>query len=99
MAKINKMKNFFLSLIKKNKFIFNNFKIVLLTAKGFKESNFNLWVSTLTYYTLLSVVPILAIIFAIGKGFGFKNVIEKQLLEKFSSTTQLLHQICDFANR
>lgn len=85
--------------IKNNNFIFNNIKIVILTARGFKDSTFNLWVSTLTYYTLLSIIPILAIIFAVGKGFGFKNVIERELIEKFPSNTEVLYKVFEFANK
>lgn len=34
--------------------------------------------SALTYSTLLSIIPILAILFAIARGFGFSNLLETQ---------------------
>ena len=35
--------------------------------------------SALTYSTLLAIVPILAIIFAIARGFGFDHLMETQI--------------------
>ena len=34
--------------------------------------------SALTYSTLLSIIPILALLFAIARGFGFDTLIESQ---------------------
>ena len=45
-----------------------------------------LWVkaSSLTYYTIFAIVPILALIFAISKGFGIKDVIENFIYKLFT---------------
>jgi len=37
--------------------------------------------SVLTYYSLLNIVPIVAVIFGVAKGFGFDKLIKKQILE------------------
>jgi membrane protein len=54
--------------------------------------------SALTYYTLLSIVPIVAMIFGIAKGFGFDKLLEKILLEKFSDKRAILDEVFSFAN-
>ena len=55
--------------------------------------------SALTYYSLLSVVPVVAMIFGIAKGFGFEKVLEKMLLEKFVDKKMLLIEVFNFANK
>jgi len=54
--------------------------------------------SALTYYSLLSVVPVVAMIFGIAKGFGFEKILEKMLLEKFADKEAILMQVFDFSN-
>src|ERR1035437_3451734 len=54
--------------------------------------------SALTYYSLLSIVPIVAMIFGIAKGFGFEKILEKMLLEKFTDKTDVLLDVFSFAN-
>lgn len=54
--------------------------------------------SALTYSTLLAIVPILAILFAIAKGFGFSNMMESQIRLGFggpSQTTEILLRLVD----
>ena len=36
----------------------------------YKEANSNLWVSSLCYYTVLSLVPVFAMLFSIGTWMG-----------------------------
>lgn len=35
----------------------------------------------MTYYSLLNIVPVLAVAFAVAKGFGLKKLIEKQIVQ------------------
>lgn len=54
--------------------------------------------SALTYSTLLAIVPILAILFAIAKGFGFANMMESQVRMGFggpSQTTEIILRLVD----
>ena len=39
--------------------------------------------SALTFYSLLSVIPIAAIAFAIAKGFGLDQNLQDQIIKKF----------------
>ena len=79
-------------------FFLKQLRIVVLAVRGFDEDRCQLRASALTYYTLLSIVPVAAIIFGIAKGFGFQEVLEKDLLEKFSEHKAVLVQVIDFAN-
>ncbi|MFC1857402.1 YihY/virulence factor BrkB family protein [Thermodesulfobacteriota bacterium] len=73
-------------------------RIILLSIRGFSEDKLPLRASALTFYSLLSLVPVLAMIFGIAKGFGFQSILEKRLLENFSGQKELLTQLMGYAN-
>jgi membrane protein len=54
--------------------------------------------SSLTFYTLLSVVPVVAMFFGVAKGFGFEKRLENQLFERFPGQEEVLGQVINFAN-
>lgn len=69
---------------KKN--IFHNIlKIIMLTVRGVQEQDLSASSRSLTYRTILSIVPMLAVIFAIARGFGFEKIVESQIFDFFSS--------------
>lgn len=53
-------------------------KTVIISVRRFTQDRIMNKASALTYSTLLSIVPILAIVFAIARGFGFSNIMENQ---------------------
>lgn len=59
--------------------IYNVIKVILLSVRRYSEDRIVSKASALTYNTLLSIVPILAILFAIARGLGFSNMMENQL--------------------
>ena len=71
--------------------------IVQLAVKGFRQDNCPLRASSLTFYTLLSVVPMAAMAFGIAKGFGFEKLLETQLIERFPGQEAVLLQIVAFS--
>lgn len=54
--------------------------------------------SALTYSTLLAIVPILAVVFAIARGFGFNKYIEIWFRDAFESQPQIAEVIIGFVN-
>lgn len=58
-------------------------KTVMLSIRGFVKGRINIRASALTYYSMFALIPILAFIFGISRGFGFDNIIIKVLAEKF----------------
>jgi len=57
---------------------YNAIKIATLSIREFTQGRIINKASALTYSTLLSSIPILAILFAIARGFGFSNLLETQ---------------------
>ena len=78
--------------------LFHTLRILLLAYRGFIEDRVLLRASALTYFTLMSIVPILAMGFGIAKGFGIDKYLEKQLLENFQGQEEILTQVIDFSN-
>ena len=72
-------------------------RIILLAARGFNEDKIYLRASALTFYSLLSIVPVVAMIFGIAKGFGFEKLFEKQLFDKFPGQEEVLTKVVDFS--
>jgi membrane protein len=83
---------------KKKKIAITNLRIFSLALRGFKEDNCPLQASALTFYSLLSIVPVFAMFFSIAQGFGFEKILEKQLLEAFPAQKEAIIQIVDFAH-
>lgn len=75
------------------------FKIGVLSTRGFIEDRVSIRASALTLYTLLSIVPVLALLFGIAKGFGLEGKLEGWLLDQFPEQKELLGQAMVFARR
>lgn len=54
--------------------------------------------STLTYSTLLAIVPVVAVIFAIARGFGYNRYIETWFRSTLDSQPQVAEVIIGFVN-
>ena len=72
-------------------------KILTLSAQGFIKDYGVLRASALTLYTLLSIVPIIAMLFGVAKGFGFEEMLESQLLEQVPEQNDMVLKLIDMA--
>ncbi len=79
-------------------FVIKQLRIFILAFRGFKEDDLHLKASALTYYSLLAVVPVVAMGFGIAKGFGLEQFLEKQLREVFVGREEVFNYIMEFAN-
>lgn len=79
-------------------FLIKQLRILLLVIRGFDEDKCRLRASALTFYSLLSVIPVAAMAFGIAKGFGFARLLEKEILDKFSGQEEVVARIIDYAN-
>ncbi len=73
-------------------------KVIVFAARGFKEDRCDLRASALTLFTLLSIVPVMAMAFGIAKGFGFRSILEKQILELFAGHEEVIQNVLAFSN-
>jgi len=72
-------------------------KVFTLSANDFVKDHGSLRASALTLYTLLSIVPIIAMCFGVAKGFGFETVLEQQLLEQVPDQDTMILQLIEMA--
>ncbi|MGZ5007699.1 MAG: YihY/virulence factor BrkB family protein [Methylobacter sp.] len=77
--------------------IIKSLKLILLSVQGFSRDLCSLRASALTLYTLLSIVPIIAMLFGIAKGFGFEKIMEQELIDKIPNQETMVLQLIDFA--
>ena len=71
---------------------------VYLTIRFFTEKRVMTQASALTYSTLLAIVPILAVVFAIARGFGYNKYIELWFRDSLDSQPQVAEVIIGFVN-
>jgi membrane protein len=82
-------------------FLIRQLRIMLIAIKGFKDHRIQLRASALTYYSLLSIVPVAAMAFGIAKGFGFDTKLESELRDIMAEREEMaavLDYVLKFAN-
>ena len=72
-------------------------RIILLAIRGFAEDKCQMRASSLTFFSLLSVVPVVAMAFGIAKGFGFEEMLEKKLMTQLQGQEEVAVKIISFA--
>ncbi|HSO17898.1 MAG TPA: YihY/virulence factor BrkB family protein, partial [Desulfosarcina sp.] len=72
-------------------------RTAILAFQGFFRNHGTLRASALTFFTLLSLVPVAAMAFGIAKGFGFEKRLQQELLEQFAAQQEVVLQIIGFA--
>ena len=86
-------------LSKTRRLLYRFVKIVVLAVRAFITERLNVKASALTYSILFAVVPMFALIIAIGRGFGVENLIEKSLEESFVAQANMIPTVMGFVKR
>ena len=73
-------------------------KIGNLSVKSFLSADLQTRACAMTYRTLLAIVPALALLFAIGRGFGFQDLLETQLITYFPAQHKALEESFKFVD-
>lgn len=83
---------------KKKSYWFRPMRVLVLALRNFQEDKCPMRASALTFYSLMSLVPVVAMAFGISKGFGLEKALEKQLFEKFQGQEEIIAKVTTFAN-
>ena len=75
------------------------YKLFFYTARGLQEHGTLVRCAALTFYTLISIVPILALVFAIVKGFGIIEDLIANLYSIFPNNPEIVDYVVEFANK
>jgi membrane protein len=78
-------------------FLIRQLRMIVLAFRGFLEDRVSIRASALTFYTLLSIVPIVAMAFGVAKGFGFQEKLEEFIIENFKGQEEVLNWIIDLS--
>jgi len=71
---------------------------VVITIECFIQNNLSSYAAALTYSCILAAVPVLSIIFAIARGFGFGSIIEERFRDNLQANAELAENIFNFIN-
>jgi membrane protein len=72
-------------------------RVAAMTVKDYMRDNCALRASALTFYSLLSIVPVVALAFGIAKGFGLEQRLESQLHQRFAGQEEIISRVIAFA--
>lgn len=76
----------------------NLIKTLNLSVRSFLDRDLQSQAAAMTFKTLLAIVPALALLFAIGKGFGFQSMLKSQLFSYFPAQTTALEKAITFVD-
>lgn len=74
-------------------------KTINLSVRSFMDHGLQIRAAALTYSTVLAIVPALALLFAIGRGFGFQNLLQSQIYNYFPSQHQAIETALGFVDK
>ena len=75
------------------------YKLLFYTARGLIAHDTIVRTAALTFYTLISIVPILALVFAVVKGFGLLDGLIDDLYALFPQNVEVLDYMVEFARK
>ncbi|MDR3246859.1 MAG: YihY/virulence factor BrkB family protein [Prevotellaceae bacterium] len=84
-------------LSKRKAFWIRQLKVLLITFREFNNGKGNVQASALSFYLLLSIVPIVAIVFAVSSGFGIEEYLKNWLTETFPDQQEVVNKLLLFA--
>ena len=79
-------------------FFLNLLRVLILSIRNFDEDKCALHASALTFYTMISIVPVAAMAFGIAKGFGFEKMLVEQLRDKLAGHEDILANVIQFSH-
>lgn len=82
----------------KNTVWIRTIKTLNLAVSSFLDRDLQTRASSLTFNTLLALVPALALIFAIGRGFGLQDVLRDQLFSYFPAQKDAIEKTITFVD-
>ena len=68
----------------------NLLKTLNICVKSFTDTDLQTQACAMTYRTILAIVPALALLLAIGRGFGFNDFISQELFQIFPGQEQAI---------
>ena len=74
----------------------NTVKVIAIAVRTFVDDKVMTRAAALTYSTLFAIVPILALIFAVARGFGFENIVTSLLKNGIINDNATVNTVMQF---
>ena len=81
------------------RWLVKQYKLLFYTVRGLLDHGTVVRSAALTFYTLMSVVPILALVFAIVKGFGLAEGLIQNIYAAFPQNPEMIDYLVEFAQK
>lgn len=81
-----------------NSWKINFIKTINLSIRSFLDKKLQQKACALTFSTVLAIVPVLAMLFAICRGFGFQNLLQAELFKDFPSQQKALESAFSYVD-
>ena len=78
---------------------YNIIKTIFLAVRGFYKNQLGIRAAALTYSISFAIVPLIALISAIAKGFGIETTIEQALQDTFAAQANLIPTIMEYVKK
>jgi len=86
-------------LSKTQRFIYRIVKVVILSTRYFIRERLSVKASALTFSILFALIPMIALIIAIGRGLGVEDLIENSLNQSFEAQANIIPTLMEFVQR
>lgn len=86
-------------LSKGKRIFYNIIKTLFLAVRGYYSNRLGVRAAALTYSVMFAIVPIIALLTAVGKGFGIEEYIEKALSDTFVAQANMVPTIMGFVEK
>ena len=86
------------SMSSRKRSMFHILKILIIAVRGFVENGCAVRASALTYFTLLSSVPVVALAFALAKGFGLEEFVVSLIRDSFAANPETAEYLISFSS-
>lgn len=76
----------------------NVIKTISLSVKSFLDTDLQSRACAMAFRTVLALVPALALLFAIGRGFGFQSLLEDELYGLFPTQKEAIYEVLKYVD-
>jgi len=79
-------------------FFIRQLRIIVLAVRGFDEDRCSFRASGLTFYMLISIVPIIALMFGVAQGFGLQKRLEEEIKTRLVGQEEIADKLIEFSS-
>ncbi|WP_420318674.1 YhjD/YihY/BrkB family envelope integrity protein [Ekhidna sp.] len=87
------------SLPKRKRYLYGFIRVWVIAIKEFIHDKCAEKASALTYFSMLSLVPVIAMVVAIAEAFGIRKLMDEELNKYFTGQEEILENVLSFADK